>query len=75
MIKNILGYKTRVCGQMCADGFKADREQGVIYGCATVNGIYCASREEYSLAALRCAYCNAPVKGRVPPATKQKFGI
>jgi len=75
MITTILGYKARVCGQNCKEGFKADRQSGLIYGPHQVNGVMCMHREEYSLVACECAYCGAKVKGKIPEKLLAKFNL
>ncbi len=75
MIVRILGYRTRVCDSQCRDAFKCDREHGLNYGLHVLNGVPCMHREQWSLVALRCAYCGNEVNGRIPESLKKKFGI
>jgi hypothetical protein len=47
----------------CADGFKADRKVGLVYGPNAVRQddgrVTLHDREEWSMLTERCAYCNA----------------
>ncbi len=75
MIAKVLGCKARFCNGNCKSGFKADRECGMMYGLHKINGIMCLHREQWSLAALRCAYCGEPVKGIVPDYLRRCYNV
>ena len=75
MIASVLGYKARFCNAGCRAAFKTDRQAGLNYGLHRFNGVTCMHREEWSLVACQCAYCNAAVPGRIPARLREKFQI
>lgn len=57
-----IGELFLACDEGCAESFREDRRQGLIYGLRRKpNGGWYMDREEWSLAEHRCAYCSAAV--------------
>jgi hypothetical protein len=70
-----MGEKAFFCNPGCKDSFYNDRICGLCYGLHKFNGIVCLHREEFSLAAQVCAYCNTPVKDKRPRYILAKFQV
>lgn len=53
--------KAVACDELCAQGFRCDRDHGLIYGPFFFNGepVYCA--EDFSILTKSCVYCGNPV--------------
>ncbi len=56
----VYGRRALFCGPACRDGFRCDREHGLIYGpFPYTDGTFAMNAEEYSRETRSCAYCRA----------------
>lgn len=61
IIRSVKGRKARFCGVMCAEGFRSDRDGGVVYPAVLSDATF-VSHEQASMVCGCCAYCNANLK-------------
>lgn len=57
IIRQVYGVKAKFCNEGCKEGFKTDRQHGLIYPQYEVEGQR-MSVEDASIKAGFCAYCN-----------------
>ncbi len=66
IVKSIFGSQARFCDEECAESFKEDRKNGLIYGpYKFVGGGLAKNWEEASYKDEFCAYCNSDLAGNV----------
>lgn len=65
MLFTYLGRRFRACHKGCADAFKSDRQNGLIYGpFKRLTGGFYLNAEQASLEQGFCVYCSADVRSR-----------
>ena len=67
VVRTIQGLRARFCGDSCADGFREDRRQGLIYGSWQDADGSILSWEAGSYKFKVCAYCRHNLEDETEP--------